>query len=103
MIRHEYSFIYWQILSRRLAWRENPRVEFDGAFYHVIARGNQRQRILRTTATASFIWSIRKRYGFAKELGRGSIEDPSMISRLDDWYEAHPDKRTEKSLASRAR
>ena len=24
-----------------------PRVEFEGAFYHVIARGNQRQDIFR--------------------------------------------------------
>ena len=24
-----------------------PRVEFEGAFYHVIVRGNQRQKIFR--------------------------------------------------------
>jgi hypothetical protein len=24
-----------------------PRVEFEGAFYHVIVRGNQRQKIVR--------------------------------------------------------
>jgi REP element-mobilizing transposase RayT len=24
-----------------------PRVEFDGVFYHVIVRGNQRQRIFK--------------------------------------------------------
>ncbi len=25
-----------------------PRIEFAGAFYHVITRGNQRQRIFKT-------------------------------------------------------
>jgi REP element-mobilizing transposase RayT len=25
-----------------------PRIEFEGAFYHVITRGNQRQRIFKT-------------------------------------------------------
>jgi putative transposase len=24
-----------------------PRIEFEGAFYHVIARGNQRQKIFK--------------------------------------------------------
>ena len=24
-----------------------PRIEFDGAFYHVITRGNQRQKIFK--------------------------------------------------------
>jgi REP element-mobilizing transposase RayT len=35
----------------------------------------------------------------AKELGRRLHRDPSMISRLDAWYEGHRDERTEKKLA----
>src|SRR6266540_6708660 len=27
-----------------------PRIEFEGAFYHVITRGNQRQKIFRSPA-----------------------------------------------------
>ncbi len=26
-----------------------PRIEFEGAFYHVITRGNQKQKIFRDT------------------------------------------------------
>jgi REP element-mobilizing transposase RayT len=32
-------------MFRRMA--RKPRVEFEGAFYHVIVRGNQRQKIFR--------------------------------------------------------
>jgi REP element-mobilizing transposase RayT len=46
-----------------------PRVEFDGALYHVIVRGNQRQRIFRDNLDRQFyldrIEHYRERYGFA--------------------------------------
>jgi putative transposase len=46
-----------------------PRVEFEGAFYHVIVRGNQRQEIFaderdRVTYLAR-IEHYRERYGFS--------------------------------------
>ncbi len=45
-----------------------PRVEFDGALYHVIARGNQRQRIFQDDrdrgAYLERIEHYRQRYGF---------------------------------------
>jgi REP element-mobilizing transposase RayT len=30
-----------------LAMARKPRIEFEGAFYHVIVRGNQRQKIFK--------------------------------------------------------
>jgi REP element-mobilizing transposase RayT len=36
-------------MSVRMA--RKPRVEFEGAFYHVIVRGNQRQKIFATIGT----------------------------------------------------
>jgi len=45
-----------------------PRVEFDGAFYHVIVRGNQRQRTFQDdqdrVAYLNRIEHYRQRYGF---------------------------------------
>ncbi len=45
-----------------------PRVEFDGAFYHVIVRGNQRQRTFQDDRDrAAYLQRIehyRQRYGF---------------------------------------
>ena len=45
------------------------RVEFEGALYHVIVRGNQRQKIFRDERDRlSYLQRIehyRKRYGFA--------------------------------------
>jgi putative transposase len=45
-----------------------PRVEFAGAFYHVICRGNQRQVIFRTDADRKYylesLERYRRRYGF---------------------------------------
>jgi len=45
-----------------------PRVEFDGAFYHVIVRGNQRQRTFQDdrdrVAYLQRIEHYRQRYGF---------------------------------------
>jgi len=45
-----------------------PRVEYSGAFYHVIARGNQRRRIFRDDGDRHFYLErlelYRKRYGF---------------------------------------
>jgi REP element-mobilizing transposase RayT len=45
-----------------------PRVEFDGAFYHVIVRGNQRQRIFRDDEDRRYylkrIEHYRQRYRF---------------------------------------
>jgi len=46
-----------------------PRVEFEGAFYHVIVRGNQRQKIFRDDrdrlAYLERIEHYRERYGFS--------------------------------------
>lgn len=46
-----------------------PRVEFDGAFYHVIARGNQRQNIFRDDADRGAylerVERYRRLYGFS--------------------------------------
>ncbi len=45
-----------------------PRVEYAGAFYHVICRGNQRQVIFRSDADREFylerLDEYRQRYGF---------------------------------------
>ena len=45
-----------------------PRVEFSGAFYHVICRGNQRQTIFRSDADRKYylerLEHYRQRYGF---------------------------------------
>jgi REP element-mobilizing transposase RayT len=45
-----------------------PRIEFEGAFYHVISRGNQRQKIFRSDADYSCYLDLlaryRERYGF---------------------------------------
>jgi putative transposase len=45
-----------------------PRVEFLGAFYHVICRGNQRQAIFRTDSDRKYylarLEQYRQRYGF---------------------------------------
>jgi REP element-mobilizing transposase RayT len=45
-----------------------PRVEFPGAFYHVICRGNQRQVIFRSDADRRYylerLEEYRRRYGF---------------------------------------
>ena len=45
-----------------------PRVHFPGALYHVISRGNQRQRIFRSTSDRAryleLLSQYRKRYGF---------------------------------------
>jgi REP element-mobilizing transposase RayT len=45
-----------------------PRVEYAGAFYHVICRGNQRQVIFRSDADRKYylerLEDYRQRYGF---------------------------------------
>ena len=45
-----------------------PRVEYSGAFYHVITRGNQRQKLFRDDKDREFyldrLEQYRKRYGF---------------------------------------
>ena len=38
-----------------------PRIEYGGAFYHVMARGDRREPI---------VWSDRDRYDFVETLGR---------------------------------
>ena len=46
-----------------------PRVEYPGAFYHVICRGNQRQVIFRSDADRQYylerLEKYRQRYGFS--------------------------------------
>ncbi len=46
-----------------------PRVEFDGAFYHVIVRGNQRQRVFGDDrdrlAYLERLEQYRERFGFS--------------------------------------
>lgn len=39
-----------------------PRIHFPGAFYHVIVRGNQRQRIFRSTIDRSHYLELLNRY-----------------------------------------
>ena len=45
-----------------------PRIEFEGAFYHVISRGNQKQKIFRSDADYSryldLLVRYKDRYGF---------------------------------------
>jgi REP element-mobilizing transposase RayT len=45
-----------------------PRVEYSGAFYHVITRGNQRQNLFHDNKDREFyldrLEQYRKRYGF---------------------------------------
>ncbi len=45
-----------------------PRIEYEGAFYHVITRGNQRQKISKDTADyqkyLQFLTICKNRYGF---------------------------------------
>ena len=38
---------YWLIFEYGAGMARKPRVEFEGAFYHVIVRGNQRRKIFR--------------------------------------------------------
>jgi hypothetical protein len=72
-----------------------PRVEFEGAFYHVIVRGNQRQKMAQL-AYLSRAWCRMK----ATEIVRRLKRDPSMVSRLCANYEADRDLRTEKNIAA---
>jgi REP element-mobilizing transposase RayT len=50
------------------AMARKPRVEFEGAFYHVIVRGNQRQKIFRDDRDRVYylkrVEHYRNRYGF---------------------------------------
>jgi REP element-mobilizing transposase RayT len=51
----------WACMARK------PRVEFEGAFYHVIVRGNQRQRIFRDRDRMHYLERVedyRQRYRF---------------------------------------
>lgn len=45
-----------------------PRIEYDGAFYHVITRGNQRQEIFREVSDfqkyLSLLATYKQRYRF---------------------------------------
>jgi REP element-mobilizing transposase RayT len=51
-----------------------PRIEFEGAFYHVIVRGNQRQKIFKASNDyLKYLYTLsdyKKRYKF---LSRESI------------------------------
>ena len=50
------------------AMARKPRVEFEGAFYHVIVRGNQRQKSFRDDRDRFYylmrVERYRDRYGF---------------------------------------
>jgi REP element-mobilizing transposase RayT len=45
-----------------------PRIEFEGAFYHVISRGNQKQKVFRSDADYARYFDLlaryKERYGF---------------------------------------
>ena len=46
-----------------------PRIEFEGGFYHVITRGNQKQKIFRDEQDflkyLKFLSDYKERYGFS--------------------------------------
>ncbi len=53
-----------------------PRIEFDGAFYHVIVRGNQRQKVFKDRDDFSkyieILSSYKRRYhSFKSGEGKG--------------------------------
>lgn len=60
---------YLYICFSRFCMARKPRVEFVGAFYHVISRGNQRQAIFHSDADRAYyldrLEHYRLRYGFA--------------------------------------
>ena len=57
-----------RIVAYQSTMARKPRVEFAGAFYHVICRGNQRQVIFRGDADREYYLELveqyRERYGF---------------------------------------
>jgi hypothetical protein len=69
----------------RLRWRGKPRVEYSGAFYHVICRSNRRQVMFGSESV--------------KEIGERLHRDPSIISRLYCAYIADRDRNRETLLA----
>jgi hypothetical protein len=73
-----------------------PRVEFEGAFYHVIVRGSAPEDLSRRAQLAylSPAWCGMK----ATEIARRLKRDPSMVSRQCASYEAARDLRTERKL-----
>ncbi|MFQ5788566.1 MAG: transposase [Thermodesulfobacteriota bacterium] len=90
-----------------------PRIEFPGAFYHVISRGNQRQATFHDSSDyLSYLKRLehyRKRYNLTvyayvlmktKELARILHPDPSVISRLYRRYAEVRDLKIEEMLAS---
>jgi len=56
------------VVTYKSTMARKPRVEFAGAFYHVICRGNQRQVIFRGDADRKYYLDLleqyRERYGF---------------------------------------
>lgn len=63
----------------------------------LLQAGRQRQWV---GVRAQLVYLARRWCGLtAKELGQRLHRDPSMISRLDGWYEANRDEPTEKKLA----
>jgi len=64
----------------------------------LVRPGRQRRWV---ASRAQLVYLARRWCGAtAKELGRQLNRDPSMISRLDAWYQAHRDERTEKTLTA---
>ena len=61
------------------------QVEFAGACYHVIARGNR--RVLLVYTVRELVYTVREWSGLTvKNLGRCLHRDPSMTSRLYARY-----------------
>ncbi len=56
------AFRYFPVMARK------PRIEIEGALYHVMTRGNQRQRIFRSRKDYAryleFLCRYKERYGF---------------------------------------
>jgi hypothetical protein len=48
-----------------------PRIEFEGAFYHVIARGNQRQKIFKDEEDFKKYLNLLAFYNFVMGSGLG--------------------------------
>ena len=61
-----FELLRWCGIERRMA--RKPRVDYAGAFYHVICRGNQRQVIFRSDADRKFyverLEQYRRRHSF---------------------------------------
>ena len=87
-----------------------PRVEYTGAFYHVICRGNQRQVIFRNDADRKYylerMEEYRHRYGFHVYayvlMSNHAIRKPDTAELLSNLVLSGPRSGQARAAASRS-